>query len=178
MPRYVKSVTPANAALSHAAAWDTLCDAMPAPADTNGTEPFPAVLRAAIEEAEISVSELARRVAKASGTEVQSERRGLQRYLKGEVVPEPDKAAILAQALGRPESDFVMAVHLQPSLHELIAALDSRLAALEGRIDRRGQAVQRSLKGILDLLEQREEPAIPAGQRSARAPQRSRRRSA
>jgi hypothetical protein len=65
------------------------------PPVTDPAPTLPALLRHDLDAAKVSVKELARRLAKDAGTAVESERRGLQRYLKGEVNPEPDKAAAM-----------------------------------------------------------------------------------
>lgn len=144
----------------------------------------------------MSVKELARRLAREAGTAVESERRGLQRYLKGEVTPEPEKAAAIARALDQPEDDFVQTTRLQRSIPELLLDIDARLdelaeelrsrdakarasrqipdrlRALEKRVEEQGTAVRDSLASILTILEQQPNngvrPKSPSGQPASR----------
>lgn len=165
-------------ALSQGAPCGTLRVAVTSPPDT----PLPALLRAALEERHVSVKELARRLSSDAGTAVESERRGLQRYLKGEVTPEPEKAAAIARALDQPEEQFVQTARLQRSIPELLLEIDARLETLaaelrsrdaktrgsrqtdrlrtlEKRMEEQGKAVRDSLAAILKILEQRENGA-------------------
>lgn len=127
---------------------------------------FAALLREAITDEGLSVKELARRLSAESGTEVESERRGLQRYLKGEVTPEPDKAALIARQLGRPESAFALSARLQPSLQERLEELVARLDELADEIRKRDERLlgARARNRVVARLEALEETVRLEGQ--------------
>lgn len=150
-----------------------------APAELE-TKPFAALLREDLDASEIkSVRELGKRIAERIGTETESERRGLQRYLKGEVQPTPEKAVVIAEVLGVDPARYEMAATLQPSLQELLREISgrldelaeelrkrderllgararnrvvARLEALEERVATEGQAMRTALEAIRDVL--------------------------
>lgn len=140
--------------MSAGAACGTLRVAVASPSQ----EPFPALLRRAIEDERLSVKEVARRLSADAGTAVESERRALQRYLKGDVRPEADKAATLARVLGRPELAQANGTRLQLSVQELILDITARLEQLSAEIrgrtgSRREPAVPKALLDRLEAVE-------------------------
>ena len=78
------------------------------PSDAPEPKPLSRLLAEALDEAGISNSELARRLADASGTKPASKRRLVQKYLRGETTDLTRQSARdLADALGRPPSYFL-----------------------------------------------------------------------
>lgn len=165
MPHLVKPVTPEIAALPMRPAWGTVDDAV-ASAPPQTPQTFAALLRDDLEQAKISVRELGKRVAEASGTEVESERRGLQRYLKGEVQPTPEKAQAIATVLGVDAERYARTATLQKSMQELLIEIAERLDELSEEIKRRDERVMgaRARNRVVDRLVSLEERVAKEGE--------------
>jgi len=114
---------------------------------TQETPPAPlaARLRQAIEDAGISQRELARRVVAriapdASETRVENERRQILKYLAGKHAPEPERADLYAELLGKPPGYFTEpeARRLMiDQLGDIVVGIDTILAILEARLPER-----------------------------------------
>ena len=77
------------------------------PSDGAPTKHIPDLLEAAIKDAGTNVAALSRRWAKLTGVQSESKRRLLQKYRKGESVPDEPSALELAKLLGKPPSYLV-----------------------------------------------------------------------
>lgn len=145
-------------------------------------------------EADISQRELARRViARTDGPNpgerrVENERRQIGRYLEGKHSPEPDRARLYAEILGKPADYFIdeqpsrtvdVLVELRGMVADLnrmiegeggderpLAQIARLLGALEATVETQGAAMTKALGGVEERLERLEEGAA-----SSAAPQ-------
>ncbi len=119
----------------------------------------------------MSIKELARRLAKRGGTEIESERRALQRYLRAEVNPEPAKTEAIAAELKLDPARFVRAIELQVSVPELIADVAGRIDEL-AREFRASDAKLRGARAqsrVVDRLEALEAQVEESGKQTTSA---------
>lgn len=102
---------------------------------------IPALLDAAIKDADTNVTALARKWAQLTGVQTESKRRLLQKYRKGESVPDEPGAIELARLLGKP-STYLVTTRRRVSRRDLdavwseIAAIYQAIGELERALDR------------------------------------------
>jgi hypothetical protein len=77
------------------------------PSKESKTKHIPDLLEAAIKDANTNVTAVARKWAEFNGTKAESKRRLLQKYLKGESVPDEPGARQLSLILRKPGDHFV-----------------------------------------------------------------------
>jgi hypothetical protein len=114
-----------------------------------GSTAYAGTLRAAIDAAETSRRRLSFRLAARKGTKQESEYRSLGRYLKGQEMPEPEQAAILAVELGEPLLALVTPVGERRRVRR--ATVETLVGQNTASIEALREAVQILLRQVVAL---------------------------
>jgi transcriptional regulator with XRE-family HTH domain len=148
-------------------------------------------LREALKQRLMSQRELARRLAgdDATGRRVENERRQIAKYLSGENLPSPEKAARMAGILDQP-ADFFQDADAGPPrrlLDQIVALrelteevrvliderllpaddLEARLSSLEAHFEQQGQSQVKALKALTAGIAKLERQLVPQAHRAS-----------